>query len=311
MADPILHKRSSVAGVKPAAGVLTPGELALNTADGKLFTKKESGEVVEIGGGGAGQTALERLNQIYLGDAGASVIEKNASGVAFFYEAKALLPQLVNTTVGAPRDPVFTGTGLAGSVDVAVGTGAAAGFAAVSGAIQFRSGSKSTGSAQLALGTKRICAETVSLNLFRRVRSRTICNIPALSTAAQSFSATFNAFTIGDFGLSIVHTDSFNAGRFYVDGVINGTAVLVDIGHLPVINTQYETLIDVNVTTRTWVCSVRNLNTQQTFSATGTFTTTPTTLGGFYPQTVAIGKFIGATTQSLNLFEGSAIFERS
>lgn len=45
MADPILHKRSSVAGVTPAPTALTPGELALNTADGVLFTKTESGEV--------------------------------------------------------------------------------------------------------------------------------------------------------------------------------------------------------------------------------------------------------------------------
>jgi hypothetical protein len=52
MANTILHKRSSTAGVTPAAGSLTQGELAINTADGKLFTKKANGTVVEIGGGG-------------------------------------------------------------------------------------------------------------------------------------------------------------------------------------------------------------------------------------------------------------------
>lgn len=45
----VLHKRSSTPGATPASGALTVGELALNTADGKLFTKKDSGAVVEIG----------------------------------------------------------------------------------------------------------------------------------------------------------------------------------------------------------------------------------------------------------------------
>ena len=52
MANTILHKRSSTTGATPSAGSLTEGELAVNTADGKLFTKKTNGTVVEIGGGG-------------------------------------------------------------------------------------------------------------------------------------------------------------------------------------------------------------------------------------------------------------------
>lgn len=52
MANTILHKRSSTASAVPSAGSLTAGELAINTADGKLFTKKSNGTVVEIGGGG-------------------------------------------------------------------------------------------------------------------------------------------------------------------------------------------------------------------------------------------------------------------
>lgn len=52
MANTILHKRSSTASATPSAGSLTAGELAINTADGKLFTKKTNGTVVEIGGGG-------------------------------------------------------------------------------------------------------------------------------------------------------------------------------------------------------------------------------------------------------------------
>lgn len=54
MANIILHKRSSTASATPSAGSLTVGELAINTADGKVFTKKSDGTVVEIGGGGGG-----------------------------------------------------------------------------------------------------------------------------------------------------------------------------------------------------------------------------------------------------------------
>jgi hypothetical protein len=35
----ILHKRNSVSGVAPSVGSLSAGEIAINTADGKLFTK--------------------------------------------------------------------------------------------------------------------------------------------------------------------------------------------------------------------------------------------------------------------------------
>lgn len=63
MANTILHKRSSTAGATPSAVSLTQGELAINTADGKLFTKKDDATVVEIGagGGGGGASALESI----------------------------------------------------------------------------------------------------------------------------------------------------------------------------------------------------------------------------------------------------------
>lgn len=57
MANTIKIKRSSVAGKIPTTAQLELGELAVNTTDGKLYTKKEvSGvaSVVEIGGGAGG-----------------------------------------------------------------------------------------------------------------------------------------------------------------------------------------------------------------------------------------------------------------
>lgn len=57
MANTITHKKSAVPSKVPLAINLTLGELAINTADGKLFTKKSDGSVVQIGAGGAGGAA--------------------------------------------------------------------------------------------------------------------------------------------------------------------------------------------------------------------------------------------------------------
>lgn len=48
MSTPLLHKYNSVAGTAPAAGSLVPRELAINTAEGRLFTKTNAGNVVEF-----------------------------------------------------------------------------------------------------------------------------------------------------------------------------------------------------------------------------------------------------------------------
>lgn len=56
MANTIKLRRSAVAGKAPAVGDLQLGELALNTYDGKLYTKKDNGtaSVVELSGGATG-----------------------------------------------------------------------------------------------------------------------------------------------------------------------------------------------------------------------------------------------------------------
>lgn len=57
MANTIQHKRSSTTGATPSAGSLVAGEIAINTADGKVFVKKDDGTVVEVGAGGGGSSA--------------------------------------------------------------------------------------------------------------------------------------------------------------------------------------------------------------------------------------------------------------
>ena len=50
MANTIQHKRSSTATTIPTSGQLAAGELAVNTADGKLYLKKDNAAIVQIGG---------------------------------------------------------------------------------------------------------------------------------------------------------------------------------------------------------------------------------------------------------------------
>lgn len=49
MVDRIRHKRSGAPGAVPLASQLVAGELALNTADGRAFMKRDDGEVVRVG----------------------------------------------------------------------------------------------------------------------------------------------------------------------------------------------------------------------------------------------------------------------
>ena len=48
MGTVVQFKRSSTTNDKPTASQLVAGELAVNTADGKLFLEKDSGAVVEV-----------------------------------------------------------------------------------------------------------------------------------------------------------------------------------------------------------------------------------------------------------------------
>jgi hypothetical protein len=49
MPNIIKHKRNSVAGTIPATGVLDQGELGINIADGKLYTKNSSNSIINLG----------------------------------------------------------------------------------------------------------------------------------------------------------------------------------------------------------------------------------------------------------------------
>lgn len=63
MANTVRLKRSAVQGKTPTTSDLALGELALNTYDGKLYTKKDNGtaSIIEIGAGG-GSGVLNELD---------------------------------------------------------------------------------------------------------------------------------------------------------------------------------------------------------------------------------------------------------
>ena len=53
MATVIKPKRSETSSQIPGSGVLEAGELAMNVADGKFYTKTSGGVVKEMGGAGS------------------------------------------------------------------------------------------------------------------------------------------------------------------------------------------------------------------------------------------------------------------
>ena len=58
MATKIIHKKSSTTNAIPTASSLEPGELAINLADAKLFTKTTGGAVIELGTAGGGASSI-------------------------------------------------------------------------------------------------------------------------------------------------------------------------------------------------------------------------------------------------------------
>ena len=67
---PIVSYHSSTAGVIPSASNLTPGELAVNIADKRIFTKTDGGAVVELGTAPSvvvSSSSLQCVDRAYIG----------------------------------------------------------------------------------------------------------------------------------------------------------------------------------------------------------------------------------------------------
>lgn len=72
MANTIRHKRNSTASTVPTSASLATGELAINTADGKLFLKKDDNTIVQVGNVPAGSSGQVQTNSTgsFYADAG-------------------------------------------------------------------------------------------------------------------------------------------------------------------------------------------------------------------------------------------------
>ena len=104
MANTIKIKRSSVAGKVPTTGDLDLGELALNTYDGKLYTKKDNGtaSVVEIGAGGGGGVTDGDKGDVTVSASGATwTIDNDAVTYAKIQNVSATDRLLGRSTAGA------------------------------------------------------------------------------------------------------------------------------------------------------------------------------------------------------------------
>jgi len=67
MGNTIILKNSSTSSSIPVSGDLTLGELAINTADGKVFMKKFDNSVIDIASGGDLSAYLQHTNGITTG----------------------------------------------------------------------------------------------------------------------------------------------------------------------------------------------------------------------------------------------------
>tara|TARA_B110000211_G_scaffold233940_1_gene301709 strand:+ start:3042 stop:3644 length:603 start_codon:yes stop_codon:yes gene_type:complete len=82
MATTIIHKKSSVVGRVPLASDLEVGELALNLADKKIYTKQVGGDVIELTSTGL-QTSLGSWS-LGSADAAGWAINESSDGTMLF-----------------------------------------------------------------------------------------------------------------------------------------------------------------------------------------------------------------------------------
>lgn len=173
MANTIKIKRSAVSGKAPAVGDLQLGELAVNTFDGKLYTKKDNGtaSIVEIGAGGgvtsfsAGTTgltpstattgAVTLAGTLAVANGGTGVTTSTGSGS----NVLSTSPTLVTPLLGTPTSGTLTNcTGytfanIASKPTTLSGYGITDGFSSTGGTVSGDITMSGTGAIKVANGT--------------------------------------------------------------------------------------------------------------------------------------------------------------
>lgn len=92
MATKIKHKRSSVAGTAPTAAQMDPGEFALNTADGKVYVKKDDATILDI------------TSTIFKNDTNVTVTDTGANGQVNVTVDGTLVSEISSGHVGFTQD---------------------------------------------------------------------------------------------------------------------------------------------------------------------------------------------------------------
>jgi hypothetical protein len=118
MANTIKIKRSAVPAKAPTTSDLALGELALNTYDGKLYTKKDDGtaSIVELSGGG-GSVTIDTTAADVLGVSGSAITADDAGAdkLVFWDDSAGKLTHLALGTNLSITDTTLDATGGGGS----------------------------------------------------------------------------------------------------------------------------------------------------------------------------------------------------
>jgi hypothetical protein len=93
MPNIIKHKRNSVAGTVPGSGALDQGELAINIADGKFYTKNSSNNIINLGVSSVSGTIITPASGLFSGSVGIGTptptVALDVRGACIFNEAGA------------------------------------------------------------------------------------------------------------------------------------------------------------------------------------------------------------------------------
>ena len=142
MANKIILKKSSTASAVPVAGDLEPGEIAVNLADQKLYSKTTGGTVILVGSGGGSGT----VTSVTSANADATVATTTTTPVITLVQTPALRSATTTVDVSASTAPtvgqVLTATSsTAATWQTAAGGGATLnGITAATGAVTIASG---------------------------------------------------------------------------------------------------------------------------------------------------------------------------
>ena len=92
MATKIKHKRSSIAGTAPSAGQMDTGEFALNTADGKVYVKKDDNSILDI------------TSTIFKNNTEVTVTDTGSNGTVTMIADGTTVASVTSTHVGITQD---------------------------------------------------------------------------------------------------------------------------------------------------------------------------------------------------------------